>query len=125
MQERHRYAARPCAAHRSMNESQPPSLSKRADLITANDQVIQQTNVDERQCLVQPARKLLVEFGGLWNAGGVVVVTHNTNRGTLEREFDDLCEGDACAVHPAAKEFLDRNKPVMAVQKDDAEDFMI
>src|SRR5271169_1149160 len=82
----------------------------------ADDDVIQQADVHQREGLADTLGDQLGGLTGLGYARGVIVGDDHRRRISLQRLLDDFPRMHAGAVDRAAKQFLELNQPVAFIQ---------
>lgn len=90
----------------------------------ADDEVIEDADVDEGKCLFQAFREEPVSLAGFGDAGRVVVGENHGSGVFGEGLFDDLARVDRSPVDGAAEQLLGAQHPVLVVEKQAGEDFV-
>ena len=85
-------------------------------LAVADDDVVEDAHVEERECLLQAARDELVRLAGLEDAGRVVVGEYHRCRIVRERLAQDLTRVHAGAVDGAAEQLLEGDQAVAVIE---------
>ncbi|KHM90560.1 hypothetical protein OR60_20770 [Xanthomonas vesicatoria] len=93
-------------------------------LPAADNQVVNDPNVQEAQCFLQALGDLAVGLAGLRVPARMVVEEDDSDRVELQRAFGNDSGMDFAAVDGAAEEMLRRNDVVLVVQEDNTEDFV-
>ncbi len=91
----------------------------------ADDQVIEEADLDQGEGVAQPGRDDLVGLRRFGDPGGVVVGQDHGRRVAGEGLLDDLPGVDARPVDRAAEQFLAAGEPVAAVQEQAAEHLVL
>lgn len=102
-----------------------PTPCRQADaLLATDDQVVQHSDVQEAQRLLQALSDLAVGLAGLRIPARVIVKEDDSGGVEFQGTLGDHPAMDFAAVDGAAEEMLGRNDVVLVVQEDDAEDFV-
>ena len=83
--------------------------------------MIEQANVDQRQCFADPLGDEFIGLAGLGNPGRVIVRHDDRGGISLQRQLDDLPRMHARAVDGAAEQFLEGDQAVPVVEVQAAE----
>ena len=90
----------------------------------ADDQVVHQPDIDQRQGLLQPAGNLLVGQAGLRHAGRVVMGDDDRSCVAGQGLFDDLPGVDVGRVQRAPEQLVERDDPAAVVEPQAAKDLV-
>lgn len=93
-------------------------------LTPADDQVVEDSDIEQRQRLLQAFGDLPVSFAGLRVPARVVVEEDDGNGVERQRALGDDSGMDFAAVDCAAEEVFGCQDAVFGVEEDDAEDFV-
>lgn len=93
-------------------------------LLTADDQVVEDSDVEKRQRLLQAFGDLAVGFAGLRVAGRVVVEEDDSDRVELQGTLGDDPGVNVAGIGRAGEEVLGGQDVVLGVEEDDAENFV-
>ncbi|QNM62454.1 hypothetical protein XHV734_3731 [Xanthomonas hortorum pv. vitians] len=93
-------------------------------LLAADNQVVEDSDVQEAQGLLQALRDFAVGFAGLRIAARVIVKQDDCSSAKLEGTLDDDSAVDFAAVDCAVEEVLGGQDVVLGVEEDDAEHFV-
>lgn len=102
----------------------PPPGRQAGVLPATDDQVVEDSNVEKRQRLLQAFGDLAVRFAGLRVPARVVVEEDDGNRVERQRALGDDSAMNFAAVDCAAEEVFGCQDVVLGVEEDDAEDFV-
>lgn len=109
----------------SMKGRAMPTPCCQAGVLTpADDQVVEDSDVEKRQRLLQAFGDLAVCFAGLRITRRMVVEQDEGDRVELQRALGDDPAMNFAAVDGAAEEMLGCEDVVLVVQEDDPEDFV-
>jgi len=102
----------------------PPSCCKAGVLTPADHQVIQHSDVEEAQSLLQALGDLAVSFAWLRIAARVIVEKDDGSSVQIQGALGDYSGMNIAAVDGAEEEMLGRQDVMLDVQEDDPEDFV-
>lgn len=92
--------------------------------LAAHDQMVEQTNVDQRQRFGDFGGDIAVRIARLAVAGRMIVAEYHGSSVAVERLFDDFPGVDGSPVDRPAKQRLMRDHSMARVQKQTAEDLV-
>lgn len=98
--------------------------SHRRGLAGADDEMVEQPDIDELERRFEPARDAFVSLRGLRDARRVVVRENHSCRIDGQRLLDDLARIDAGSVYGAAKHLVEL-KYAMAVVQEQAAEYLV
>ena len=123
-QSRCRYTRRP-AQTAGRRASQQPAPGQRGCLAVADDQVVQQPDIDQIERRFQPCRDAFIGLAGFGDARWVIV--GEDDRGGVDRKglLDDLAGIDRSTVDRATKQLVEPEDSVAIVEIQAAKSLMI
>jgi len=103
---------------------QPPGLREQVLGAGADNQVVQDVDVEEPKGFGQPLGNELVGLAGLGGGGGTIVIENDGGGVALDHNAGDLARVHGGAVDRAAEENLGANQAMTRVEEQDAEDLV-
>jgi hypothetical protein len=103
---------------------QQSTTCQRGGLGTANDQVIEQPDIDQLEGRLQAPGDAFVGLAGFGNAGRMIVGKDNSGGIDRQRLLYNLARIDTGAVDRAAKQFIEAQHPMPVVEIQAAEHFV-
>jgi hypothetical protein len=111
------------ARARSRHISDKSRFRKREGVITSDDDVVKDADVNERKCITQAARDQLIGMARLRNTGRMHVGEYYGSGIELEHFANDFSWMHARSVNGASKQLLDRDYRMSRREKEDCEGF--
>src|SRR5688572_19113199 len=105
--------------------SDEPFFRERNAAAVADDEVVEEPNLDEGEGVPQPRRDDFVGLARLGDAARMVVGENHGRGISRERLLDYLARMHARAVHGSAKQLLASRQPVAAVEEEAAEHLVL
>ena len=112
-------------AARLLPTSQESMLRERIHLFTSDQEVIEESHVDERESVLQPPSYEFIRAGGFGDARGVIVCADDCCGVGLERSLDDLARVYAGPVNRPTKQLLDRQDVMARIEQDEYEHLVL
>ena len=100
------------------------SLRERHHAIARDNEVIERADVDQRERLLERLRQQFVRARRLGDAGRMVVRKDHRGGVAFERGLHNFARINRSLCERAAKHFVGRDQPMLAVEKEDHEDFV-
>ena|ERR1700722_4177072 len=108
-----------------MDFSDKSTFSQRYAGAVADNDVIQQPDVDQRERLLDALGDEFIRLARLGNSRWMIVRNDDRRRIALQRQLDDLARVHARAVNRAAKQLLELNQAMTLIEVEAAKHFVL
>jgi hypothetical protein len=102
----------------------PPPRCQRDVLLAADDEMVKNPDVEQRQGLLQAVRDQPVRLAGLGVSARMVVKQNRRSCVELQRTLGNHARVDFAGINGAEEQVLRAQDPMTGVEEDDAEDFV-